>query len=94
MKVKRVATLVKAYKTSRGKLRDAGTSLDNFKNFNVNFNAQTKKTSDLIANVTQLNDEAIVVVKQLAARVRTLETHAGRLRSDDDPLQNVGGVPD
>ena len=69
-----------------GKLRDAGTSLDNFKNFNVNFNAQTKKTSDLIANVTQLNDEAIVVVQALAARVRNLETHAGRLRSDDNPL--------
>tara|TARA_Y100000401_G_scaffold29357_1_gene21425 strand:+ start:9803 stop:15145 length:5343 start_codon:yes stop_codon:yes gene_type:complete len=73
-----------------GKLRDAGTSLDNFKNFNVNFNAQTKKTSDLIANVTQLNDEAIVVVQALAARVRNLETHAGRLRSDDDPLENLG----
>ena len=74
------------------KLRTAGESLDNFKNFNVEFNAQTKSTSDLIASVTQLNDEAVVVVKQLASRVRQLEEHAGRLRGDPDPVGNVGEV--
>ena len=74
------------------KLRTAGESLENFKNFNVEFNAQTKSTSDLIASVTQLNDEAVVVVKQLASRVRQLEEHAGRLRGDPDPVGKVGEV--
>ena len=74
------------------KLRTAGESLENFKNFNVEFNAQTKRTSDLIASVTQLNDEAVVVVKQLASRVRQLEEHAGRLRGDPDPVGKVGEV--
>ena len=72
------------------KLRTAGENLDNFKSFNADFNAQTKSTSDLIASVTQLNGEAVVVVKSLAARVRELETHAGRLRDDGDPVGNVG----
>ena len=75
------------------KLRRAGESLDNFRNFNVDFNAQTRSTSDLIASVTQLNDEAVVQIKELARRVKQLQEHMGRLRGDPDPVNNVGEAP-